>query len=108
MYIKPRNESWLWLTFLFIVITALAACQRGQSNDIPEIEIELSLSPDPPEVGLSTVSLWLNNAAGQAITGAEIELEGNMNHAGMTPVFSQMTGEGAGPLRGAAQLYHGR
>jgi hypothetical protein len=34
------------------------------------------------------VTLTLTDAAGRPVTGASIRVEGNMNHAGMKPVFA--------------------
>jgi hypothetical protein len=46
------------------------------------------LSPEPPQIGPSMVSVTLAEAGGQLIQGAEVELEANMSHAGMVPVFT--------------------
>ncbi|MCB0181714.1 MAG: FixH family protein, partial [Anaerolineae bacterium] len=37
----------------------------------------------------AAVVIQLTDEAGQPLAGAKVELEGNMSHAGMTPVFSQ-------------------
>ncbi len=94
MVLTDRNILKNWLIFICIgafAIILLTACQRGSSGDIPEIEVDLSVAPDPPAVGPANVTLTLSNANNQPISGAKIELEGNMSHAGMTPVFSQAT-----------------
>jgi hypothetical protein len=38
-------------------------------------------------MGLATVTVILTGADGQPLQGAEIEIEGNMSHAGMVPVL---------------------
>lgn len=84
-----RTKLLLLITLLAFGIL-LSGCQRGSSNnDIPEIGIDLTVSPDPPEVGFATLAIVLTDADNQPISGAKIELEGNMSHAGMTPVFSE-------------------
>jgi hypothetical protein len=45
------------------------------------------VSPDPPAVGPATVTVTLQDDGGKPITGATVQVEGNMNHAGMEPVF---------------------
>lgn len=45
--------------------------------------------PQPPQIGPATITVTLSNASGQPIEGAKVKLEGNMNHAGMVPVFAQ-------------------
>lgn len=67
----------------------LTGCGRGQTSDVSEIGIDLSVSPSPPTTGPATLVLTLTDERDEPISGAEIELEGNMSHAGMTPVFSQ-------------------
>jgi hypothetical protein len=76
-------RSLLWL----LLAVALAYC-GGTSGDLPDVRLNLTVDPDPPEVGLARVIVTLQDAAGQPITGAEVELEGNMSHAGMVPVFA--------------------
>lgn len=73
---------------IVILLVGLAACRRGSSEDIPEIGIDLVVSPNPPAVGPATVTLSLRDAGEQPISGATVELEGNMSHAGMAPVFA--------------------
>ena len=91
MTINRLRQNWQLLITLFVLSVLLVACRRGASQDISEIQVELAVSPNPPEVGLVTVDVALTNANNEPISGAEIELEGNMNHAGMVPVFSQAT-----------------
>lgn len=69
----------------------LTACQRGQTQDIEEINLDLAVAPNPPAVGPAMLTLDLSDANNQPITGAAIDLEGNMSHAGMTPVFAEAT-----------------
>jgi hypothetical protein len=38
---------------------------------------------------MATLTVDLRDAAGEPITGATVEVEGNMNHAGMVPVLSE-------------------
>ncbi len=82
---------------LSILSASLTACQRGAgSNELPDVGLEMSISPKPLKVGLATVSLDLRDSRGKPITGANIELESNMSHAGMVPSFSQATEIGNG------------
>jgi len=84
-----NRKNWFLLMSILLLALALAGCQRGSSTDIPEIGLELTVSPDPPGIGQATIMLVMAGEDGQPITGAQVELEGNMSHAGMTPVFSQ-------------------
>jgi hypothetical protein len=86
--LKDRD---VWLVFLLLLVLGLAGCQRGSSGDIPEIKVDVMVSPQPPEIGPATIRLGLSDAEGRAISGAGVELEGNMSHAGMAPIFSEAT-----------------
>jgi len=77
-------KRWVWFG-LFLVL--LASCGRGP-HDLPDIVVELAIEPDPPRLGLATVTIELRNAEAQPISGATVEIEGNMSHAGMVPVFA--------------------
>ncbi len=81
---------------LIVLLFLLTACQRGGSSDITEIGLKMSLSPEPPTVGPTIATFTLTDASGQPINGATLELEGNMSHAGMVPLFSQASEMGNG------------
>jgi hypothetical protein len=70
-----------------LLFLALAACGRG-SKDLPDVTVELSLEPSPPQIGVALVTVTLHDAQGQPLAGAKVELEGNMSHAGMVPVLA--------------------
>jgi hypothetical protein len=82
-------RNFLLVTGFLILLLTLSACRRGSSKDIPEIGIDLTVYPNPPSVGAAIISLVLSDAEGRPIDGATVELEGNMSHAGMAPVFAQ-------------------
>ncbi len=81
---------------IIVLLFLLTACQRGDSSDIPEIGLEMSLTPQPLTVGAAVAVFTLTDATGQPLSGATLELEGNMSHAGMVPVISQATDMGHG------------
>jgi hypothetical protein len=72
---------------VLLLVLALSGCARGM-QDLPDVGVDLSIEPDPPQVGLATVTVDLTDANGQPIQGAQVELEGNMSHAGMVPVLA--------------------
>jgi hypothetical protein len=78
-----RVRAGLLAAFILLV----AACARG-GRDLPDVDVALTIEPSPPRVGLATVTVALADAGGAPITGADVELEGNMSHAGMVPVFA--------------------
>jgi YtkA-like len=84
----------LWLQLLAFLGLALCAnlIQSGchKTSETPtDIVIEHKIAPDPPRTGSATITLKLADSAGKPISGARINLEGNMSHPGMRPVFSE-------------------
>lgn len=75
-----------WLGLAMVLL--LAGCGRG-AEDLPDVSVDLAIEPQPPQIGMATITVALADAGGQTIENAEVELEGNMSHAGMVPVFAQ-------------------
>jgi len=73
---------------LAICCLVLAGCARG-GRDLPDVALDLVVEPSPPRIGPAMVTVTLADASGQPISGARIELEGNMHHAGMVPVLAE-------------------
>lgn len=74
--------------FGILLLVALAGCSRG-GQDLADIKMDLDIQPQPPQLGLATMTLTLDDIQGQPISGAAVVLEGNMTHAGMVPVLAQ-------------------
>lgn len=69
------------------VAALLAAGCGGPAETASSVRVEHEISPHPPRVGHATIDLRLSDGAAP-VTGARVTLEGNMNHAGMAPVFA--------------------
>lgn len=90
----------LGLSLTFCGLAGLAACLvlvgcapspvdgAAPAASAPDIVFDLRTFPDPPVAGPVRVSLVLaDGATGRPVRGAAVQLEGNMSHAGMRPVF---------------------
>lgn len=71
-----------------LVFLAVLGCAGNPTTDSGDVTINFALRPDPPKVGQAAAVVTLTDKDGQPIRGATVKLEGNMNHAGMTPVFA--------------------
>lgn len=60
---------------------------RKTAEPAPDLVMRYDVAPQPPRVGPATITLSLSDAAGKPITGARVNLEGNMSHPGMLPVL---------------------
>jgi hypothetical protein len=77
-----------------ILLVAGAACSRGDEGETvsPEdITINMTVEPEPPTMGPATITFVLTDKDGDPVSGATLEIEGNMTHAGMQPVFDDIT-----------------
>lgn len=68
-----------------LLVAILGAC--GETESAVSSDVRVTLEPAPP--GETYLVAIVTAADGQPLTGAAVALEGNMNHAGMVPVFSE-------------------
>ena len=80
----------LFLTTLACAVVVLAAGCRGPAGATPDVLVEHEITPQPPRVGPAVFNLRMTDAASsKPLSGARVRLEGNMTHAGMTPIFAE-------------------
>jgi Cu(I)/Ag(I) efflux system membrane fusion protein len=84
----------------------LAGCGRRPGAQ-DGVSVEHEVTPRPPRVGRARVALRVSDAAGRPLSGARVELEGNMSHAGMRPVFGEATESGPGRYESALEFTMG-
>ncbi len=70
---------------LALVWIASSACSPQQAA-ADDVRVALAFDPTP-YVGPVECTIDLTGPGGQAMRGAKVEVEANMNHAGMVPVF---------------------
>lgn len=92
--ISVKNSSVLIFVALVIIGGLMSGCGRiqSQTQDSTDINIELSVEPAQPAVGPAQLVVTVTDAAGQPVNNATLDIEGNMTHAGMVPVFAQASG----------------
>jgi hypothetical protein len=71
------------------------------------ISIEESITPQPVRTGTETISFLLRNAANSPVTGAHVQLEGDMTHPGMAPVFADAVEGAPGSYKAAINFTMG-
>jgi hypothetical protein len=76
-----------------------AGCLKS-SDRSPSISVDHDISPQPTRVGPATVTIRLTDAANKAVTAAQVVIEGEMSHPGMSPVFGQAQELQAGRYQG--------
>ena len=92
---------------LYVVLSAcllFAQACRQKSASIVEFNFTHEISPQPVRVGPVTITLRIADVSGRPVTGARMAIEGNMSHAGMTPVFAEAIETGDGRYRASLEL----
>lgn len=89
--------------FAFFVCLLASGCERRPSSDATVV-VEHEVMPRPPRVGTATITLRVADAAGRPVRGAGVKLEGDMSHAGMSPVFGEARESGPGLYRAALEF----
>ena len=76
--------------FLAVIgVAFLTACSGGGSGE-GGLSVSFRLDPAPPTVGSVALELRLIDPEGKPVIGATVEVEANMNHAGMVPTFATL------------------
>ncbi|MCB9914285.1 MAG: FixH family protein [Planctomycetes bacterium] len=89
---RSRRSARAWAQVqlgLVVAAALLASCGAGAPR-AEGLEVALSFAPTP-RVGPTTCTVELVGPEGAPLEGAELEVEGNMNHAGMVPVLASAT-----------------
>ena len=82
-----QKSHWLICFTLALCASAFLIGCRKTADPAPGLVMRHEVAPQPPRVGPAKITLSLSDAAGKPITGARVNLEGNMSHPGMLPVF---------------------
>jgi hypothetical protein len=70
---------------LATALVSLGCSRGGSSGGAEDVKVDLTVLPTPPKVGDATATVLLTDRDGKPVKGATVKIEGNMNHAGMTP-----------------------
>ncbi|HUB52341.1 MAG TPA: FixH family protein [Terracidiphilus sp.] len=61
---------------------------RKQGAATGDVSVDASITPQPVHTGSEVVAFRLANSAHQPVAGARVQVEGDMSHPGMAPVFA--------------------
>ena len=89
------------LCLLCLFVAGFISC-RSQSSQ--EVFVAHEVLPQSPRVGQVAITLRVTDASRKPLLGAEIRLEGNMSHAGMSPVFANTQEVAPGEYRANMEL----
>jgi hypothetical protein len=97
-----EHESLLRFFCAAIAIFLLLSCSKA--GPPPELRIEHEVTPQPLHVGAATITLRLTDAAARPVAGAQIGLEADMSHPGMSPVSGDVREVEPGLYRGQLEF----
>jgi len=85
---KCRGFIPRWLAGLACTAALFTSSCTKPASTPEAVAIEKTISPEPARVGPETINLKLSDATGKPLTGAQIAVEADMSHAGMSPAFA--------------------
>jgi hypothetical protein len=91
-----------WRLTLVAMSLFSVGCHKPAST--APVIINSEVSPQPVHVGPVTITLKISDFSTKPVTGAHIQLEGDMSHPGMAPVMGQTKEIEAGRYQGVLQL----
>ena len=76
------------LALMFLIMLVLTACgqQNASSSASVEVDMTVQAEPVPLAVGETTLIVTLKDASDSPVDGATLQVHGNMDHEGMTPI----------------------
>lgn len=80
----PHGGPLTWRDIDGRCIGRLPICRRRTSD----VRIETQIQPQPVKMGNEIVTVHITARASQPVAGAHVQIEADMNHPGMAPVFA--------------------
>jgi len=88
---------------LILALLFAAGC-RDKTDPGTAVLMQHQILPSPAHVGLSTVHVTLTDPAGAPLSGAHVNMEADMSHPGMAPVFFSGKESAPGSFTGQVDL----
>jgi YtkA-like len=83
----PLRYKVLSLFLCAVLPVVVVACRRSSAG--PEISIRHQIAPQPVRVGPATISFQVADATGKPVSSTAVEVEADMAHPGMAPLFGK-------------------
>ena len=84
---------------LLLLTSCGRAEQAGGYETKDDYQVSFATEPAPPKIGEGRVTVTVLDKSGQPVDVTRVSLEANMNHAGMVPVYADITSGSAGVYR---------
>jgi hypothetical protein len=103
-YRSRNGYSRIAVFLLLLLCSSLSGGCSKSSGSLNEVGFACETDPTPSRVGLTTFTVTLTRRTGERVAGAHISLEGDMSHAGMSPVFGEAKETGPGRYQAKLEL----
>ncbi len=101
MHLRLGSEAVARGVTAVLLACSLASCGRAGRA----VTVSWNISPTPPMVGVdTTVGIRLQDAEGNPITRARLQLEAHMSHPGMTPLTADLIEQSDGAYEARVRL----
>lgn len=88
------------LILLLFALLLVGCGQRSGTSEAPtDVDMSVQAEPHPLSVGDTTLFVTLADSNGEPIDGAALQVHGNMDHEGMTPVDREVSESTNGEYR---------
>jgi hypothetical protein len=89
--------------FACVAVLLTSGCSKPIASRA-DVAIEYGINPPPVRVGPAVRTVKLRDAAGAPVAGAHVNLEADMSHPGMAPVFGETREVGPGQYQGSLEF----
>jgi hypothetical protein len=90
--------------FALLLVALFSAGCQDKTDPSQAVLVQHEIQPSPAHVGHSTVHVTLTDPAGAPVSGAHVNMEADMSHPGMAPVFFSAKESGPGSFTGDVDL----
>ena len=86
--VRTRRFGFYICVLLVLANSQTVSCSKP--SDVPNnVAFTYESDPKPARIGVNTFTVTLKSTGGERLGGAQVSLEGDMSHAGMSPVFGE-------------------
>jgi hypothetical protein len=103
MRISQARVSTVLAALACVVVLFASGCNKAVEPQ-SAVAIEYGISPQPVRVGPVVITVKLGDAAGEPVPGARVNLEADMSHPGMVPVFGEAPEVAPGQYQGSVEF----
>ena len=104
----PRRLGGIAAVFALLILLPMIGCRPKPPVANGALKASVQFEPNPPSTGAPVkLHITMTDSQGKPLAIDNLEVEGDMNHAGMSPVFAHLTATAPGEFSGQIQFTMG-